>query len=196
MNAENLPLQASLVAAVLALAGCGGSDSRGPAESGNPEADRRAEARIGSEEERARGADNRTPEPLYDRLGGREAIVALVDDFAARAIADPRVNFERRNVRTNWVGKKYVAWEPTPQNVDRFKLHMIEFVSLAAGGPAEYTGRDMGAVHRGMRITNNEFDALVGDLKASMDRRGFARRETRDLLAVIETTRKEIVEKE
>jgi ribosomal 50S subunit-associated protein YjgA (DUF615 family) len=46
-----------------------------------------------------------------------------------------------------------------------------------------------------MRISNNEFDAMVGDIKASMDKLGTATREKRDLLAIIETTRKQIVEK-
>jgi hemoglobin len=91
--------------------------------------------------------------------------------MTARIIADPRVN------------------------VENFKVHMVQFLTLAAGGPAEYSGREIGAVHKGMRITNNEFDAMVGDIKASMDRLGIATREKRDLLAIIETTRKEIVEK-
>ena len=55
--------------------------------------------------------------------------------------------------------------------------------------------RDIGAVHKGMKISNNEFDAMVGDIKASMDRLKVPTREQRDLLAIVETTRKQIVEK-
>ena len=176
----------------LFITGCAGNGEKEISSSGDPEADFRAAQRIGSEDDDDKDEAART---LYERLGGAEAITALVDDMTARVIADPRVNFERKDVRINVFGRKYKAWNPTAENVDRFKRHMIEFISLAAGGPAEYAGRDMRSVHRGMKITNQEFDAMVGDIKASMDKLGFATRETRDLLAIIETTRKQIVEK-
>lgn len=183
--------RAVLILVALVGAGCGGSEEPAPS-SGSPEADQRADARVRSDE----GNGTKDAATLYDRLGGEATLVALVNDLAQRTIADPRVNFERRGVRTNWVGSKYTPWEPTPDNLDRFKRHMIEFLTLATGGPASYTGRDIAAVHKGMRISNNEFDAMVGDIKTSMDRLGIARREERDLLAVIETTRKQIVEKQ
>jgi hypothetical protein len=47
-----------------------------------------------------------------------------------------------------------------------------------------------------MKISNSEFDAMVGDIKVSMDRLRIPSREKRDLMAIIETTRKEIVEKQ
>jgi len=52
------------------------------------------------------------------------------------------------------------------------------------------------AVDKGMRITNSEFDAMVGDFKTSMDRLNIRQREARELLAIVETTRKQIVEKQ
>ncbi|MGH7244178.1 MAG: group I truncated hemoglobin [Phycisphaerales bacterium] len=174
---------------LLTLSGCGSSGSA-PAASGDPEADRRAELRVGAD---GKKSDSRT---LYDRLGGEPGIAAIVDDMTDRVIADPRVNFERKNVKTNWVGSQYKSWQPTPESVQSFKVHMVQFLSLAAGGPTQYTGRDMATVHKGMRITNNEFDAMVGDIKASMDRLGIAAPEKRDLLAIVETTRKQIVEKQ
>ncbi len=117
------------------LGACGGGSSATQATSGDPEADRRAELRVGSDDGKS-GKDDRT---LYDRLGGQDTLVKLVDDVTARVIADPRVNFERENV-SSFLGAKHAAWHPTPENVDQFKQHMVEFLSLAAGGP--------GAVHR------------------------------------------------
>jgi hemoglobin len=178
-----------LVITALFAAGCVGNGESSVPASGDPEADRRAEERIGGDIERGGGE-----RPLYQRLGGEEAITAIVNDMADRVIADPRVNFERKNVNRNWLGVDYKPWEPTPENVAQFRRHMVEFLTLASGGPAEYAGRDMRTVHKGMRITNNEFDAMVGDIKTSMDNLGFAAREKRDLLAIIETTRKQIVE--
>jgi hemoglobin len=161
--------------------------------SGDPEADRRAELRVGSGTTSANANDTR---PLYDRLGGRATIERLVDDMTDRVIADPRVNFERTDVKKSWIGTQVHEWSPTPTNVDHLKQHLVEFFVLATGGPSEYTGRDMKAVHSGMRITNPEFDAMVGDMKVSMDRLNLPHREKRELIAIVETTRKEIVEKQ
>ena len=181
-------------AACAAPAGCGrGERPRTVAGSGDPEADQRAEMRVGHDD---RGGSKPTGEQgtLFKRLGGTAGIQAIVDDMTARSINDPRVNFSRSSVKSSWLGKKYPEWDASPQNVDRFKQHMVEFITLASGGPAEYTGREMRAVHAGMKITNNEFDAMVGDIKTSMDKLAIPAREKRDLLAIVETTRKQIVE--
>ena len=175
--------------------GCGiGGGNAEPkvSSSGDPQADQRAAARAGS------GAANNKPDSrtLYERLGGADKIAAIVDDMTERVLADPRVNFERQNVKTSWVGTHYKPWEPTPANIDQVKRHMVEFLTLATGGPSQYTGRDMHTIHKDMRITNNEFDAMIGDAKTSMDKLGIAAREKRDLLAIFETTRKQIVERQ
>jgi hemoglobin len=182
-------------AACILLIGCATQTENRASSSGDPEADQRAEQRVNSSD---RKDGDKTPpaRTLYERLGGERTIAALVDDFTERTVADPRVNFERHDVRTGFWRTKVKSWDPSPQNIDNFKQHMVEFLTLAAGGPAQYTGREMGEVHKGMQISNNEFDAMVGDIKASMDKLGIPTREKRDLLAVIETTRKQIVEKQ
>jgi hemoglobin len=180
----------SFLAAALAACSAGSNGNGDVASSGDPEADRRAGLRIGKDEAQA---DRRT---LYERLGGEAKIAALVDDMTARVIADPRVNFERKDVKVSWTGAKHDGWRATPENIERFRKHMVEFLTLAAGGPAEYTGREMTAVHKGMRVTNTEFDAMIGDIKVSMDNLKIGRREARELLAILETTRKQIVEKQ
>jgi hemoglobin len=172
--------------------GCMGRGESHMPDSGDPEADRRADLRVGSDDGKGGAKQAST---LYQRLGGAPTINAIVDDMTTRTMADPRVNFERKNVRTDWIGSKYKAWDPTSENVERFKKRMVEFLTLASGGPAEYSGRDMRTAHKGMRISNSEFDAMVGDFKVSMDKLGIAAREKRDLLSIIETTRKEVVEK-
>ena len=183
-----------LFTGLVTLAGCalGGNSNEGELPtSGDPEADQRAEQRVGSNGDKdGKGA---APQTLYERLGGEQGIAKIVDEMTQRVIADPRVNFERRSVREGWFGK-YEPWNPSQENVARFKRHMVEFLSLAAGGPTKYTGRELGALHQGMRISNAEFDAMVGDIKVSMDRLGINQREQRDVLAIIETTRKQIVE--
>ena len=68
-----------------------------------------------------------------------------------------------------------------------------QFLSLATGGPAQYDGKDMKSTHAGMGIGNPEFDAVIGDLKASLDKLQIATQEQKELLAIIESTRPQIV---
>jgi ABC-type dipeptide/oligopeptide/nickel transport system permease subunit len=65
----------------------------------------------------------------------------------------------------------------------------------ATWGSMLYEGRDMKSVHAGMKITNAEFDATIGDLKATLDKLGVPTEEQKELLAVIETARPQIAEK-
>ena len=71
---------------------------------------------------------------------------------------------------------------------------MIEFFSLATGGPTKYTGKEMHTAHAGMKISNPEFDAAVGDMKATLDKLLIPVDDQKELLAIIESTRPEIVE--
>src|SRR5205085_625371 len=97
---------------------------------------------------------------LFDRLGGDEGVRKIVGDFVDRMLADPRVNFERKGVKRGGVlgvGGKTAEWSPTPENVERVKTHLAQFIALATGGPATYDGKEMAETHKGMAITNPEF---------------------------------------
>jgi len=136
---------------------------------------------LGSEEA---ASDN--PGTLYERLGQSEGIRLVVEDFVARGLADRAVNFTRQGTSRPWV--------PTPVKLARLIRHLVQFISAAAGGPEAYEGREMKAVHAGMRVTPAEFDALVRDLEASLSKFGVEIREQEELLALVETTREGIVE--
>ena len=75
----------------------------------------------------------------------------------------------------------------------RLKKHMVQFFSLATGGPPRYEGKEMKAAHAGMQIENSQFDAAVGDLKASLDRLQVGEKEQKQLLAIVESTRPQVV---
>ena len=133
---------------------------------------------------------------LFDRLGGEKGLTAIVDDFTARAMEDPRVDWERKGAkRTGFVFKreKSSEWTATPENVAQLKKHLVQFLALATGGPAKYDGKDMKTSHAGMKITNAEFDAALGDLKASLDKLQIPNKEQKELLSIIESTRPQIV---
>jgi hemoglobin len=115
---------------------------------------------------------------LYERLGGKEAITAVVDDFVARVAADNRIN-------------KFFAKADVP----RLKTQLVNQICEASGGPCKYTGADMKTAHRGMGITSAAFDALVGDLVATLDKFKVGEREKNELLGVLGPMKKDIVEK-
>jgi len=118
---------------------------------------------------------------LYERLGGEPAITAVVEDFVGRAAADPKVNFFRDG--------KFKGLD-----VARLKRLLVAFISQATGGPQKYTGRDMKETHKGMKIDHWEFEALSADLAASLDKFKVPAKEKKELLAIVGTTRKDIVE--
>jgi hemoglobin len=128
-----------------------------------------------------------TKKPLYERLGGQKAITAVVDDFVARAAGNPKVNFTRKGTD--------VEWKPSEENVKVLKRHLVQLVSKVTGGPQKYEGRDMKTAHRGMTISDEEFDALAGDLIATLDKFKVPKQEQDELVKIVASTRKDIVER-
>ncbi len=116
---------------------------------------------------------------LYERLGGKDAITAVVDDFVARCAADGRIN--GKFARTD---------------ISRLKANLVDQVCEAAGGPCTYSGRDMRETHDGMAVSGGEFDALVADLVATLDQFGVGEAEKAELLSVLGPMRGDIVEVE
>jgi len=135
---------------------------------------------------------------LFDRLGGENGITAIVDDFTPRVLQDPRVNWQRKGVKTGSFlfrrqSNETVAWNATEENTAKLKKHLVQFIVLATGGPAHYDGKEMKSTHAGMKIGNPEFDAALGDLKASLDRLQIPNKEQKELISIIESTRPLIV---
>jgi len=128
------------------------------------------------------GSGGRT---LYDRLGGEPAITAVVHDFVGRAANDPKVNFTRKGLPSEW--------QATPEAVAKLEKHAVQFVCMACKGPQKYEGRDVQAVHADMQITNAEFDAAAADLKASLDHFKVPAKEQAELMDIVGGTRSMIV---
>lgn len=117
------------------------------------------------------------PKALFERLGGKPAIEAVIDDFLGRVGADERINSGFA------VG-----------HLPRLRQRLVELVCAATGGPCTYSGRDMGTVHAGMKITNEQFDALVGHLVATLDKFKVPEKEKGELLGLLGPMRSSIVE--
>ncbi len=129
------------------------------------------------------GAWAQAQKSLYDRLGGKAAIVAVVDDFVANCAADTRIN-------------KYFAVTAADKNrLADFKNKLVDQVCEAAGGPCKYKGRDMKSAHAGMDISNADFNALVEDLTKSLSKFKVAKADQDQLLGILGPMRSQIVEK-
>jgi len=116
--------------------------------------------------------------PLYDRLGGKPAIAAVVDDFVGRVAADNRINGKFANT-----------------DIPRSKMLLVEQICQASGGPCTYSGRSMKATHAGMGVSSSDFDALVGDLVATLNKFKVPEREKSELLGALGPMKGDIVEK-
>jgi hemoglobin len=114
---------------------------------------------------------------LYDRLGGQPALTAVVDAFVGRVAADTRIN------------KKFAK-----SDIPRLKFHLVEQLCAATGGPCKYTGRDMKAAHKNMKVTEGEFNALVEDLVATLDQFKVPEKEKGELLGILGPLKTQIVE--
>lgn len=108
------------------------------------------------------------PKTLYDRLGGRDALIGIVEDFLSNVAADKRIAPFFQGVDTQGLRQK-----------------LVDQLCEQAGGPCKYTGRDMAAMHDGMAIKQEHWDAFVDDLQRSLDKFKVAEPEAKDLLAII-----------
>jgi hemoglobin len=113
---------------------------------------------------------------LYDRLGGQPAVTAVVDDFVGNVAADSRINgfFARTDI-------------------PRLKKNLVDQICQGTGGPCTYTGRDMRTAHKGMNITDAQFNALVEDLVKTLDKFKVPDKEKGELLGVLGPMKPQIV---
>jgi len=116
---------------------------------------------------------------LYERLGGKDAISAVVDEFAQNVLGDARIN------------KKFARSDAT-----RLVTNLKEFVCMATGGPCQYTGLDMKKAHKRMDVTAGEFNALAEDLVKALDKFKVQDAEKNELLGALAKLKGDIVENE
>jgi hemoglobin len=123
------------------------------------------------------------PRSLWERLGGEANVRKVADDFARSAAADPKVNITRDG--------KYPLDEASVQHL---KNQLVAFISKATGGPLKYEGKTMKDAHKGMGITNAEYDAAGMHLKAALEKNGAKADDVRSVLGAVEKLRPDIVE--
>jgi hemoglobin len=114
--------------------------------------------------------------PLYVRLGGQPVLVAVVDDFVSMLKSDRRVNRRFRNA-----------------NQVHLKASMTDQLCAVTGGPCHYTGKPMNEAHKGMRISDAEFNAVVQDLRRSLTLHNVAIELQTEVVDLLEPMRDDVV---
>lgn len=122
------------------------------------------------------GTKSTAQKSLYDRLGGKDAITAVVDDFVGNVAADKRIN--------GYFAKADIA---------RLKRNLVDQICQGTGGPCVYTGRDMRTAHNGMGIADADFNALVEDLVKTLNKLNVPATEQGELLGILAPMKPQIV---
>lgn len=119
---------------------------------------------------------------LYERLGGKKAITAVVDEFVANCAADTRIN------------SFFAATAADEKRLKGFKAKLVDQICEASGGPCKYKGKSMKEAHAGMGIKDEHFNALVEDLTKALDKFKVGEKEKNELLSVLGPMKPDMVE--
>ncbi len=119
-------------------------------------------------------------ESLYNRLGGYDAISAVVDDLGQRLVSNDQL------------GR---FWAHRGDNGITRELQLIkDFITEKSGGPLYYTGREMKISHVGMRITNSDWEVFIDLLNETLDKFEVPSQERKAVFSFMESTKDGIVE--
>ena len=117
---------------------------------------------------------------LYQRLGGYDAISAVVNEFANRLFSDKKLELFFGSLSTD--------------SKVKFKQFNTTLVCAATGGPCTYLGRSMTTAHQGMGITKADFDAVAGHLAATLHKFKVPAAEKEELLGIIGSLQGQVIE--
>jgi hemoglobin len=125
---------------------------------------------------------NAEDKTLYERLGGYDAISAVVDDFAAKLFID------------EVVGRRFFGMSDDSR--EGFRQKNKNLVCMATGGPCKVISRTAAVTHGGLGIKASEFDIVANHLVDTLNKFNVPEKEHQELLAIIGTLRPDIVEVE
>lgn len=124
----------------------------------------------------AHASVNAADDALYQALGKKGGIAALVDEFIEIMADNSRV-----------------APMFADTDIAHFREKLIEQICVLSRGPCEYTGDPMTVVHKDMNITEAQFNAVVEDLQEAMTRLKVSEATQNRLLAKLAPMRHDII---
>jgi len=117
---------------------------------------------------------------LYERLGGYDAISAVANDLLPRLRNDPQLG-------RFWAHRG-------EDGIQREEQLLIDYLCASAGGPTYYRGRDMALAHRGMRITESDWNVFLGHAAATLAKFRVPETEQSEVVKFVQGLKKDIVE--
>jgi hemoglobin len=119
---------------------------------------------------------------LYERLGGLYPLSAVVDDFIERVYVNPTLN-----ANPNVANARSALRKPG------LKVQVAMLVCQVTGGPCKYVGKSMKEAHAAMNISQKEWDALLVDFRACLEKFKVPAAEQKELIDIVESTKPDIV---
>jgi len=117
---------------------------------------------------------------LYKRLGGYDALAAVTDDFIKGLATDPKIS-------RFFIGA-------SDNSKARIRQLVLDQLCAATGGPCVYIGRDMKTVHKGLHITEEDWNISVKILMDTLKKFKVKEREQRDVVDALSKLKADIVE--
>ena len=109
---------------------------------------------------------------LYERLGGEEGLIAIVDDVVEAHMNNPAIS------------ARFLPYKERPEYLAQIKKHTINFFGAGSGGPQKYEGRDMTTTHRGMNINATEYMHVIDDVMGVLSKHKKSEETKKDVLAI------------
>jgi hemoglobin len=119
---------------------------------------------------------------LYERIGGVNAISMVVDRFSDEVVKNPKLN-ENPALK---------EWNESGQ-LSGLKFMRTLWLCEQAGGPFQYTGKDMGEAHKDLHLTADEFDEVGAEIARALDHFDVPEQEKQEVLAAIVARKDEVV---
>jgi hemoglobin len=129
----------------------------------------------------ARVASAQSGDSLYKRLGGYDALAAVTDDFIIRLATDKTL------------GRFFVG--ASDNSKMRIRQLVLDQLCAATGGPCVYIGRDMKTAHKGLGITEEDWNISVKHLLATLAKFKVPEKEQKEVAGAITGLKGDIVEK-
>ena len=117
---------------------------------------------------------------LFERLGGYSAIAAVANDLVKRLRSDPQLG-------RFWAHRG-------EDGIMREKQLLIDFLCASTGGPMYYRGRDMALAHKGMRISDSDWNVFLGHAAATLGKFQVPDAEQHEVVASVQSLKQDCVE--
>ena len=125
-------------------------------------------------------ANTYSQESLYKRLGGYDAIAAVTDDFIGRLATN-------KDLSRFFVGL-------SDDSKTKVRQHIVDFLCNKSGGPCAYIGRTMKDAHKGLKITENDWNTAAGLLGDTFKKFNVPKKEADEVFALVSSLKNDIVE--